>query len=59
MTHRYNPSVVTRTLAGDLLMRKAMRRVNTTQPSLPGDELFAQVIGSHSNHLPSVQAMTT
>ena len=59
MTHRYNPSVVTLTLDGDLLTRQEMRCVNTRQPSLPGDGHFAQVIGSHGKHLLSVQAMTT
>ena len=39
-------------------MRQEMYRLNTMNPSLSGDELFAQVIASHSQHLPSVQAMT-
>ena len=38
-------------------MRREMRRVNTTQPSFPGDELIAQVVASHSNDLPIVQAI--
>ena len=39
-------------------MRQEMYRLNTMNPALSGDELFAQVIASHSQHLPSVQAMT-
>ena len=30
-------------------MRQEMQRVNTMQPSLSGDELIAQVMGSHSD----------
>ena len=39
-------------------MQQEMYRLNTMNPALSGDELFAQVIASNSQHLPSVQAMT-
>ena len=49
MTLHYNPLVAYGTLAGDLAMRREMHRVNTTQQSLPGDELLAQVAASRSD----------
>ena len=35
-----------------------MRRINTLNPSLSGGEVVAQVIASHSTHIPSVHSMT-
>ena len=31
------------------MLRQELQRVNTTQPSLSGDELFSQVMASHSD----------
>ena len=44
-------------IAADLAIRQEWRRVNTTQPSLPGGELAAKVMARHSTPLPSVQDM--
>ena len=46
------------TLAGDLVMRQEMHRINTVQGTLTGDEIIAHVIASHSTHLPSAQTVT-